>query len=201
VEIGGMKNTLLTLTLLIFASTLFAQGWTPEQKAAAATAVSADYLTQAEKDAIMYINLARMYPQDFARIELPEYGGPAKYGGYVKNSGYKQSLIEHLQGMTPVPALAFDGTLYENAKCFAREQGLEGSTGHTRKACPKGNYAENCSYGMETGLDIALQWLIDHDVPSLGHRVNSLNKSYTKIGLSIHPHATYGTCAVAEIIW
>jgi len=196
-----MKKSLATLTLLVISFCAAAQSWTAEQKAAASTAANADYLTQAEKDAIMYINLARLYPQDFARIELPNYGGPAKYGGYVKNSSYKQSLIQHLQGMTPVPALVFDPVLYENAKCFAREQGLDGSTGHTRKSCPKGNYAENCSYGMDTGLDIALQWLIDHDVPSLGHRVNSLNKSYTKIGLSIHSHTVYGSCAVAEIIW
>lgn len=196
-----MKSTLLTLLLLAGALGAQAQSWTAEQKTTASTAANIDYLSQAEKDAIMYINLARLYPQDFARIELPNYGGPAKYGGYVRNSSYKQSLIQHLQSMTPVPALAFDATLYENAKCFAREQGLDGSTGHTRKTCPKGNYAENCSYGMETGLDIALQWLIDHDVPSLGHRVNCLNKGYNKIGLSIHPHKAYGSCAVAEIIW
>jgi hypothetical protein len=194
-------KSIYSILFTVIASAALAQGWTPEQRAAAATASEATHLTQAERDAIMYINLARLYPRDFARIELPNYGGPAKYGGYVLNSGYKQSLIAHLNSMEPVHALKFDEELYQNAKCFAREQGLDGSTGHTRKQCPKGNYAENCSYGMDTGLDIALQWLIDHDVPSLGHRVNCLNKAYSKIGLSIHSHTVYGSCAVAEIIW
>ena len=51
---------------------------------------------------------------------------------------------------------------------------------------------------MLTGKDIALQWLIDHNVPSLGHREVCLDETYTKIGLSIHSHKREGTCAVAD---
>ena len=166
------------------------------------TAANVSELSVAEKEAIMYINLARLYPREFASIHLQTYTGPAKYGGYLKGSKYLASLITHLNEMTPTKALVFDEDMYQKAKCFAKEQGIEGSTGHTRKTCPnlQGSYAECCSYGMETGLDIALQWLIDHDVPSLGHRINCLNPSYSKIGLSIHPHKQWGTWAVADLL-
>lgn len=197
-----MKKTLLSIlfiTAVFFTS--YAQSWTEEQLAQANTAKEIDYLTKAEKEAIKYINLARLFPSQFAEIELPTYFGPEKYGNYLKSSSFRKSLIKQLGKMKPVGALTFDKALYENAKCFAKESGDKGLVGHQREKCPAGNYAECCSYGMDTGKDIALQWLIDHDVPSLGHRKNCLNKDYTKIGLSIHPHKTWEVCAVAEIIW
>ena len=103
--------------------------------------------------------------------------------------------------MAPLPALQFDKDLYNDAKCFAAEMGTAGRVSHERKTCKKYNYAECCSYGMETGRDIALQWLIDHDVQSLGHREICLDKAYTKIGVATHYHAKWGMCSVAEIIW
>jgi uncharacterized protein YkwD len=54
---------------------------------------------------------------------------------------------------------------------------------------------------MDTGKDIILQLLIDDDVPSLGHRINCLNKEYTKIGVSVQPHKKWDTCAVIDMIW
>ena len=53
-----------------------------------------------------------------------------------------------------------------------------------RIKCNDGNYAECCSYGMHSAKDIVMQLLIDHDVPSLGHRENCLNNEYSKIGVS-----------------
>ena len=54
---------------------------------------------------------------------------------------------------------------------------------------------------MHTGKDIVMQLLIDHDVPSLGHRINCLNKEYTKIGVSVQPHIKWDICAVIDMIW
>jgi hypothetical protein len=192
------------LLLLLLASLSLesnAQQWTPEQLNSASTANGISYLSQVEKEAIMYINLARLYPQLFRKIEMKDYYGPEKYGDYLKKSDYLKSLLVKLDTMKAVGVLVFAEALYENAKCFAAESGDAGLVGHTRIKCPKGNYAECCSYGMETGKDIALQWLIDHDVQSLGHRENCLNPAYTKIGLSVHTHKEYGMCAVADMIW
>jgi hypothetical protein len=54
---------------------------------------------------------------------------------------------------------------------------------------------------MDTGKDIALQLLIDDEVPSLGHRINCLSKSYTKIGVSVNFPKKWGICAVIDMIW
>jgi hypothetical protein len=196
-----MKLLIPIITLMLTTGIVNAQTWTNEQLDNANTAKDIEYISNAERDAIMYINLARLYPKDFAKYEVENYYGPERFGNYLENSPYRKSLISTLNTMTPVKALQFDQTLYEYAKCFAKEQGEEGSTGHVRKTCADGNFAECCSYGMETGKDIALQWLIDHDVTSLGHRENCLNNEYTKIGLSCYTHAEYDFCCVADMIW
>lgn len=196
-----MKKYILVTAILLIGATAFTQEWTKEQINNANTATDIKYLSDVEKDAIMYINLARLYPKEFVKNELKDYYGPTKYGNYLKGSKYLKSLIKELEDMEAVNALNFDKELYEYAKCFAKESGEKGIVGHERVKCAKGNFAECCSYGMETGKDIALQWLIDHDVPSLGHRKNCLNGSYTKIGLSVHTHKQYGHCAVADLIW
>ncbi|WP_120182721.1 CAP domain-containing protein [Pelobium manganitolerans] len=196
-----MKRIIFSLLLTCMALMAFSQGWTSEQIAKANTAKDVAVLSSVEKDAITYINLARLYPQDFVRYEIPGYYGPAKYGEYLKGSPYISSLISDLNRAKPCEALVFDVDAYENAKCFAIEQGLAGQEGHTRINCKKGNYAECCSYGMETGKDIVMQWLIDHNVASLGHRINCLNAAYKKIGLSVQYHKKWGKVAVADMIW
>jgi uncharacterized protein YkwD len=178
-----------------------AQNWTTAQIEKANTAKNIEYLTTTEKECILYINLCRLYPKDFLKYEVVNYYGTEKYGDYVKNSSYRQSLMNLLNYMQPVDPLYFDNEAYKNAKCFAIEQGKAGTTGHTRIACKDGNYAECCSYGMDTGKDIVLQLLIDHDVPSLGHRVNCLNKAYTKVGVSVQKHINTDICAVIDMIW
>jgi uncharacterized protein YkwD len=186
------------LFLLIFQNSFYGQAWTTEQLNAANTAKEITYLNQAEKDAVMYINLARLYPQQFVTFELKKYLGTTEFGDYVKDSSYKKSLIRALNGAKPKAALKFDAVLYENAKCFAKESGDAGTQGHVRKKCPKGNYSECCSYGMNTGKDIAMQLLIDHNVAGLGHRKICLDGSYTVIGVSTHDHTQWTTCAVLE---
>jgi hypothetical protein len=194
--------TLLSvLLLLIQFSIVNAQNWTSNQIERANTARDIEYLTKVEKECVLYINLCRLYPKDFLKNEVLNYYGTAKYGDYVKNSSYRYSLIDYLNSMEPVNALYFDIEAYKNARCFAVEQGKAGTTGHTRINCNDGNYAECCSYGMDTAKDIVLQLLIDHDVPSLGHRKNCLNKEYSKVGASVQNHLKWGTCTVIDMIW
>lgn len=194
-----MKKSFLLILFSFLFQSLFAQSWSAEQLSKANTAKDIDYLTQAEKDAIMYINLARLFPKDFIKLELENYQAPIKFGTYLKKSSYKKSLIAELNKQKPMEALTFENVLYDDAKCFATEMGDRGEIGHERRKCKASNYAECCSYGMETGKDIAMQWLIDHDVQGVGHRRNCLEPTYTKIGLAIHAHKKWQVCAVAEM--
>ena len=194
--------TLFILTILIITPFLTnAQSWSNKEILKADTAHGVKYLTTIEKEVIMYMNLCRLYPKKFLKIELSNYYGTETYKDYLKNSKYRESLINLLEHIKPVKALNFDINVYSDAKCLAIEQGEAGTTGHKRIKCKDDNYAECCSYGMHTAKDIVMQLLIDHDVPSLGHRENCLNKEYSKIGVSIQPHKKWGVCAVIDMIW
>jgi hypothetical protein len=54
---------------------------------------------------------------------------------------------------------------------------------------------------MSSARDIVLQLLIDHDVPSLGHRIICLSSAYSVVGVSIQYHSRYGKCAVLDFDW
>lgn len=193
-----MKQTLLFALLFCCCFNGISQSWTTQELEKANTAANVNILSNEEKEAIRYINLARLYPQKFAIIEVKDYLGPSKYGDYLKTSTYKESLLVTLRYKTPVGLLYFDEGMYLLATCFAKESGESGKTGHNRNSCSKGYQAECCSYGPENGKDIALQLLIDHDVPSLGHREICLDDSYNKVGLSIKPHTVYEYCCVLD---
>jgi len=171
-----MKTIFCFLLILLCCTSINAQTWSETQLTKANTAKDIAILTNVEKECIMYINLCRMYPKEFLKNELLDYYGTEKYGDYLKKSTYRKSLLSFLASMQPIDALYFDIDVYTNAACFAKEQGKAGTTGHTRIKCPTGEYtAECCSYGMETGKDIAMQLLIDHGISSLGHRKICLN--------------------------
>jgi hypothetical protein len=175
--------------------------WTKTELDTSRTADTCSNLTQIEKDAIMYFNLVRLFPSKFAKVEIPGYFGTKKYGDYIKGSPYIVSLSEHLDTIQPLPLLTPVDSMIENAKCFSKEMGESGYTGHDRINCKKENkYAECGSFGMDTGKDIVMQMLIDHNIESLGHRKNCLNPTYTKIGLSLHTHTEWGHCCIIELM-
>lgn len=177
----------------------FAQKWTPTEWATANTAATVSVLTPEEKELIRYINLARLYPAKFAEQEVKDYVGPEIFGDYLKTSPYKQSLYKMLLTSKPLPPLQFDQEMYVLAKCFAIESGSSGTVGHTRKNCVQGDLrGECCSYGYDKGLDVALTLLIDHDVPSLGHRDICLSSNFKSVGIKIATHVRYINCAVLD---
>ncbi|KYP13138.1 hypothetical protein, partial [Flavihumibacter sp. CACIAM 22H1] len=190
-----MKRFLLFFVLIAELVCPVSDVWTPEQIAAANTAVTHPELTKLEKETIMYLNLARLYPKQFAVIEVRDYWGTDNYPDYLKTSRYKQSLIDELIKREAVQPLYFDKVMYASAVCFSKESGRLGTVGHTRKQCtiPKGVFAECCSYGMSTAKDIVLQLLIDDEIEGVGHRVICLDKKYSKIGVSISSHKVWDT--------
>ncbi len=195
-------KTALSFLLFIFISPqyFFSQAWSEQELAKANTCILIDDLSNIEKEAILYINLARLFPLKFAKIEVPPYFGPEKYGAYLKYSPYKESLLSDLKTTKPMNALIFDEKLRELAICFALEQGASGYMGHDRKKCEGFYNAECIAYDMETGKDIAMQLLVDHEVPSLGHRQACLDSELTKVGIGFSKHKKASFCAVLDFL-
>jgi len=193
-----MKKIILLSILYLIHFIGRSQGWTSEELQKANTAVNITSITNEEKEVIKYLNLARLFPQKFAILEVKDYLGSAKYGEYLKTSTYKQSLLTELQYRNPVEPAFFDESMYLLATCFAKESGEVGIVGHNRISCQDGFNGECCSYGEENGKDIVLQLLIDHNVPNLGHRKICLDESYDKVGASIKPHKVHGICCVID---
>ena len=192
-----MKTTLILSILLLLAICTFSQEWTDEQLEEANTAASVKYLTDTEKEVIQFINLCRLYPAEFADIEVKKYNGiPGIKDPSLKK--YKASLLKDLAKREPCDALEIDKALNDDAKCFAGELSRSNRVGHERKDCRERQYAECLAFGNQTAKQIVMEWLIDSGVASLGHRKNCLNSRFGKTGISIAPHREYGKCAVAE---
>ncbi|MCQ2311955.1 MAG: CAP domain-containing protein [Paludibacteraceae bacterium] len=183
--------------LLVFTSlTLNAEEWSSEEICKANTAATCPFLSKEEKNVILYNNLARLYPKKFARIEV---------SGETPRDSYVTTLENTLNTMTPVDPLTVHEGMTEAARCWAKESGEYGITGHDRRQCAPlsdyfkyGAYGENCSYGITTGRDIVLQLLVDRGVSSLGHRKNCLNGIYHSVGVAIDKHSTYRICCVMD---
>jgi hypothetical protein len=176
-----------------------AQQWSVEQLKKANTAEFATYMTQTERDVIKYINLARLYPLDYLKIEvLVNINSKNSYFNDA-DSFYVNSLIKHLKSMAPTHVLMPDKYLFDGAKCFAKESGEKGILGHNRVDCKDYSFsAECCHYGASVASEIVLWWMIDEGVPSLGHRITCLSGDYKSIGVSMHPHIEWRICTVAD---
>jgi hypothetical protein len=72
----------------------YVKGWSIKEIKRANTANNISVLTQEEKDVVMYMNLARMYPKKYVFVEVIPYDGGILHGHYLKNSPYKDSLIK-----------------------------------------------------------------------------------------------------------
>ena len=195
-------KTVLSFLLFIFISPqyFFSQAWSEQELAKANTCIFINELSEIEKEAILYINLARLFPLKFAKIEVLRYFGPEKYGAYLEDSPYKESLLSDLKITKPMNALIYNEELRELAICFALEQGVSGYMGHDRKKCEGFYNAECIAYDMETGKDIAMQLLVDHEVPSLGHRQACLDSELTKVGIGFSKHKKTSFCAVLDFL-
>jgi len=192
-----MKMIFISCSLLLLSLFSFSQEWSDEQLDEANTAADISYLTDTEKEVIQYINLCRLYPADFAEIEVKEYNGiPGIKDPSLKK--YKASLLKDLAKREPCDALEIDRALNNDAKCFAGELSRSNRVGHERKDCKERQYAECLAFGNQTAKQIVLEWLIDSGVASLGHRKNCLNSKFGRTGISIASHKEYGKCAVAE---
>lgn len=174
--------------------------WTPEQIASADLARDLDGWSSVEKDVVLHTNLVRMYPSEYAEIEVKPWDHPPRYSPLDKSSSSYRGLLRELRTSPPVQPLKPSQRLKASASCFAFAQGQTTQTGHDRSGtgCPDLWSGENCDYGMDTGKDIVMHLLVDEGVPSRGHRKNILDSSYRSIGVGHAPHKRYGTVTVQE---
>jgi len=166
--------------------------WDSVTVARANTASGAEYLTEEEKLVILITNLARTDGLLFSTTFLNAF-----MEGEEKDK-YNRSLYKDLRQVKNLPLLYPEEDLYRVALGHAAKTGKSGQVGHQgfdarfKPLMTKYNsVAENCAYGFEKAFDIALQLLIDKDVPSLGHRKNMLSPDFNSIGVSIQPHKKY----------
>jgi uncharacterized protein YkwD len=161
--------------------------------AACNTAAGVSYLSDEEKNVILYCNLARLDGSRFAK----EYVKPYLKG---KTSSAINSLYADLAKSKNIPALKPLEEFCSTAASHAEDMGNSGMTGHNSSdgrsmsdrlwgSYPKaGNIAENCSYGYSDALGIVIQLLVDEGLNPPGHRKNILNTKYKLIGVAIRPH-------------
>ena len=192
---------LITASWLFLITYGFAQSpsdyFTAAEIANSNTAIDEDYLSQEEKNIYLYSNLARTSPQKFNRFYIDFVKSRrVNWKELFSKNNYYKSLSTDLLSQKPLEALYPDRELYELAKCWAKESGEKGITGHNRISCPDVG-RENCSYGYSKGLEIVMQLLIDDGIASLGHRTNILSSS-KGLGAAIQPHTKYGSCSVLD---
>jgi uncharacterized protein YkwD len=188
----GFTTTHQTKTFSFSQATI--NSWDKEILAKANTAIHAEYLSQEEKNVILYTNLARLNGPLFAETFLSEF----LQKNQVKQQKFVNSLKKDLKKSPAMAPLQSQKDLSEAAKGHAEASGKKGSLGHqnfqarTKTVLAKyRNIGENCQYGYSDGFSIVLDLLIDEGIEDLGHRKNILNPEFENIGVSIQPHKKF----------
>ena len=169
------------------------------------TAKNAPYLSNKEKDVILYMNLARLNGNWFIKHI---YDKKTSFVSQFSLS-YKKSLVKDLKKIKDLPMLKPAKGLTKAARYHAKDMGKIGKIGHNssdgtstfvriKKYAQGGFMAENCQYGHEAAIDIVLDLLIDDKIPSLGHRKNILNRNFSYVGVAVEPHKVYRVNCVQD---
>jgi ankyrin repeat protein/uncharacterized protein YkwD len=185
------------------------------------TARNVDYLTPAEKDVILAVNMARTDPQRYGRevVEplLKCFRGtfmlpPGDPEGEQTNEGVSpvRELAAYLRGCDPLPPFTPSAGLSLGARDHALDQGRTGAVGHTgsdgsqpvaraqRHGASAGSTGEAITYGRSDGFRAVLDLLIDDGVPDRGHRLGLMEPHLRKAGVAIGPHPRYGSVTVID---
>lgn len=199
-------NKILMIVLIFTGGFVHAQKvnpadyFTAEELKTAQTARDDHSLSEKEKQMITVMNLARLYPEKFARDYLPAVVKKAER--IEVNETYKE-LVGVLLKQNPLAPLHPDGFLYKHARTHAKDMGKSGQSGHTssggktfnmRMAPMQNRYkgvAENCQYGFKDAAEVIVDLLIDEGVPSRGHRKNILDPVFNRVGVSFESHKKF----------
>jgi uncharacterized protein YkwD len=218
-----LKILLPTLLLLIFTFQANAQKWTDAEFRKANTAANSSYLSNEEKNIVLYMNLIRLDGEKFYYTFLEDYinnynAKVRKYRNYnelriARNNSYYTSLLKHLRGVKNLQMFYPDDKLTSLSRDHAQDLNRnnldthESSNGdkfskRLSRYFPNKAMSENIDFGYSNSLDIVCHLLLDCGVPSLGHRFNLLDQKYklNTVGVSIQPHPSYTWCAVIDFV-
>jgi hypothetical protein len=217
------KLFLAFLFLIVIGRQVNAQTWTDAEFQRANTAANAPYLTNEEKDIVMYMNLIRMDGAKFYYTFLDDYiynynAKVRKYRNYnqlriTQDNPYYTSLLKHLRGVKNLPMFYPDEKLSALSKSHALDlkkynlSSHESSNGNSftkrlSKFFPNLTKSENIDFGYSKSLDIVCHLLLDCGVPELGHRFNIIDQKnkLNTVGISIQGHPTYTWCSVIDFV-
>ncbi|WP_025143197.1 CAP domain-containing protein [Pedobacter jeongneungensis] len=219
-----MRKVLLpTFLFLIIVTAANAQKWTDAEFRRANTAANASYLTNEEKNVVMYMNLIRIDGEKFYYTFLEDYinnynAKVKQYRNYnelriTRNNSYYTSLLKHLRGIKNLQVFYPDDKLTSLSRSHAQDLNRnnldthESSNGdkfskRLSKYFPNKAMSENIDFGYSNSLDIVCHLLLDCGVPSLGHRFNLIDQKnkLNTVGVSIQPHPSYSWCAVIDFV-
>lgn len=159
--------------------------WSRAEMEQANTAKDISYLNAKEKEVIMFMNLARMFPQRYLEIEARHW----EYGR--SNNYYWRTLKRDLDALTPLAPLQADAGMTDEANCHARSMYRFRFSNHGRKFCPANYNAECLSFGDFSARQHVFNLLLDEDVRSLGHRKIILSDMIKKAGVASYQHRKF----------
>lgn len=189
------------------------------------TAEKEQYLSDLEKDIVMYLNRVRFDPALYAVDYIAprsnffhdkyykEPGTPDNFLGIKTQEGAAtvEEAVDALNKTKSMATLKPNKLLFKAAKHLAEDQSKSGDTGHVGgdKSTPKtrveheGQWeitmGENIAYGPDNGRDVVTQLLMDDGVPSRGHRKNILNPKYKVVGVACRSHPKYRVVCVMDL--
>lgn len=170
------------------------QKWDKAVLEKANTGKDVDKLSEEEKTVILFCNMARMEPKLFIETVLKYYTDSVGNA----SSASVLSLKKDLHALKKEDPFLVQEDLILLSKEHAVKMDRSGKKGHegfsarykvVMKKYTKG-VAENCSYGQNKALNIAMQLLIDEGVTGSGHRKNILEPNFTSVGVCIYKHKT-----------
>ncbi len=213
------KTVRLMLTSLSPADAAYLKGDTGSSKSKS-TLPPTPYLTDAERDVIVEMNLARCDPKGYAKYLQELKASFIDDRIYVKRGGARiktnegvpavDEAIAFLLKAKPIGALSGSKGLSLAAKDHADDTGPKGKTGHDgtdgsssgdrieRHGKWSKTIGENISYGSPVARAIVVQLLVDDGVPSRGHRKNIFKRDYGVAGIAIGPHTVYRSMCVID---
>ncbi len=200
-----IKKILSTLCLILLFGASYAhitadptEFFSQEEIEKANTAKDADYMTQEEKVAFVWLNLARLYPVKFISVVI--HFAKQEFGLKYSSNKYVTSMVTALKKQKKAKELILPNEkMFISAKCWAIEAGKSGRIGHNRIKCREEHDAECCNYGDQpSGYYHVLSLLLDDGVVSLGHREIMMSDEFLYAGVSIQPHKKYRTNMVMD---
>ncbi len=184
------------------------------------TAVSANYLSQLEKEIVFEINKLRSNPAEYAEKYIAplakRYNRNMLYYPNDKPLRTKEGVralnecVRELKRQKSLPLVYPNRGLSNAAEDHVKDQSRTGRIGHngsdrsnTKTRIERyGQWniriAENIAYGGITAQQIVIYLLIDDGVRDRGHRKTFLQADLKMVGVATGKHPHYGTMSVMD---